>query len=125
MNEPLWVDVTLPHFPKLSGKPGQKLQFDAVVVGGGITGLTGDGKVFKVEGKRVACARDEKGKLHTVSAICTHMGCLVHWNGAEKTWDCPCHGSRFSCDGSVLAGPAESPLEKWAAPKLQPAVNKE
>ncbi len=86
---------------------------------------TGDGKVLKVEGKRVACARDEKGKLHTVSAVCTHMGCLVHWNGAEKTWDCPCHGSRFSCDGSVLAGPAESPLEKWAAPKLQPAVDKE
>ena len=70
-----------------------------------------EGKVIKHEGQRVACSRDKAGKLTAVSAVCTHMGCIVHWNGAEKTWDCPCHGSRFHADGQVLAGPAESPLE--------------
>ncbi len=71
----------------------------------------GAGQVSNVEGKRVACARDEQGKLHQVSAVCTHMGCLVQWNQAEQTWDCPCHGSRFRPNGEVLAGPAETPLE--------------
>jgi glycine/D-amino acid oxidase-like deaminating enzyme/nitrite reductase/ring-hydroxylating ferredoxin subunit len=71
----------------------------------------GEGKILKLDGQRVACYRDEQGKLTTVSAVCTHMGCLVRWNGAEKTWDCPCHGSRFQATGEVLAGPAESSLE--------------
>jgi Rieske Fe-S protein len=71
----------------------------------------GQGKVLKIEGQRVACSRSDDGQLTTVSAVCTHMGCLVHWNGAEKTWDCPCHGSRFQPTGEVLAGPAEMPLE--------------
>jgi glycine/D-amino acid oxidase-like deaminating enzyme/nitrite reductase/ring-hydroxylating ferredoxin subunit len=72
----------------------------------------GEGKVLILDGERVACCRDEEGKLNTVSAVCTHMGCLVRWNGAEQTWDCPCHGSRFKPDGKVLAGPAESNLEE-------------
>jgi glycine/D-amino acid oxidase-like deaminating enzyme/nitrite reductase/ring-hydroxylating ferredoxin subunit len=71
----------------------------------------GEGKVLVEDGKRVACSRDAKGKLHRVSAVCTHLGCIVHWNDAEGTWDCPCHGSRFHADGRVLAGPAEDPLE--------------
>jgi len=70
----------------------------------------GEGAVLKVDGKRVACARDQQGVLHRVSAVCTHMGCLVEWNGAEQTWDCPCHGSRFKPTGQVVAGPAEKPL---------------
>ncbi|MBY0371052.1 FAD-dependent oxidoreductase, partial [bacterium] len=70
----------------------------------------GHGVVGKYGGETVACSRDEKGKLHVVSAVCTHMGCLVRWNESETTWDCPCHGSRFQCDGKVLAGPAEKPL---------------
>jgi Rieske Fe-S protein len=70
----------------------------------------GEGKVLNVEGQRAAAYRDERGTVHVRSAICTHMGCEVTWNAAETTWDCPCHGSRFHADGSVLAGPAESSL---------------
>jgi glycine/D-amino acid oxidase-like deaminating enzyme/nitrite reductase/ring-hydroxylating ferredoxin subunit len=71
----------------------------------------GDGKIVRVEGRRVAAYRDEHGRLHTVSPICTHLGCHVAFNAAEKSWDCPCHGSRFGVDGSVLDGPAADPLE--------------
>ncbi|MBA4016899.1 MAG: FAD-dependent oxidoreductase [Pirellula sp.] len=71
----------------------------------------GCGKVIEIGGEHVACARDDEGTLHQVSAVCTHMGCLVRFNDAEHTWDCPCHGSRFHLDGKVLAGPAETPLE--------------
>ena len=59
--------------------------------------------------------RDEKGRLHAVSLRCTHMGCLVRFNAAERSWDCPCHGSRFAIDGSVLEGPAVKPLERREA----------
>lgn len=72
----------------------------------------GEGRVLRVDGKPVACCRDSSGKLHAVSAVCTHMGCLVEWNNAAGTWDCPCHGSRFSPQGEVIAGPAEDKLEK-------------
>ncbi len=70
----------------------------------------GEGKVLIHEGKRVAASRDAEGLLHVLSAVCTHMGCIVKWNDAEKSWDCPCHGARFDCAGRVLAGPAETPL---------------
>jgi Rieske Fe-S protein len=76
----------------------------------------GDGKILKIDGERVACSRDEDGKLHAVSAVCTHMGCLVHWNSTEHTWDCPCHGSRFEATGEVIGGPAEKPLEEVKIP---------
>jgi Rieske Fe-S protein len=59
----------------------------------------------------VAAYRDPKGNVVTLSPVCTHLGCLVSWNAAESTWDCPCHGSRFKPTGQVLAGPAEAPLE--------------
>jgi Rieske Fe-S protein len=68
--------------------------------------------VFDLSGQRVAVYRAPDGSVTTRSAICTHMGCSVDWNGAERTWDCPCHGSRFKPDGSVIAGPAEAPLGK-------------
>ena len=54
----------------------------------------------------------EDGTVHAVSARCTHLGCILAWNDAERTWDCPCHASRFAADGSVLQGPAVHPLEK-------------
>jgi len=81
----------------------------------------GSAKVVKIDGQRVACSRDSAGKLTSVSAVCTHMGCIVHWNGAEQSWDCPCHGSRFSPDGAVLAGPAETPLEPVKLPPAEKA----
>jgi Rieske Fe-S protein len=59
-----------------------------------------------------AVYRDQGGELHSLSARCTHMGCIVNFNDAEATWDCPCHGSRFNTDGEVIEGPAVKPLEK-------------
>jgi glycine/D-amino acid oxidase-like deaminating enzyme/nitrite reductase/ring-hydroxylating ferredoxin subunit len=76
----------------------------------------GTGKVLDIDGQRLAVYRDERGNTIKRSAVCTHMGCLVGWNTAERTWDCPCHGSRFKPDGSVIAGPAEAPLPE---PKLK------
>jgi glycine/D-amino acid oxidase-like deaminating enzyme/nitrite reductase/ring-hydroxylating ferredoxin subunit len=72
----------------------------------------GEAKVLTIGGKPVACHRRKDGELLKVSAVCTHMGCLVRWNVTEETWDCPCHGSRFTAEGLVLGGPAESALEK-------------
>ena len=59
----------------------------------------------------VAVHRDREGRLHARSAICTHLGCLVHWNEVEESWDCPCHGSRFAPTGEVLTAPAMRGLE--------------
>jgi Rieske Fe-S protein len=70
----------------------------------------GEGKVLNLDGSRVAVYRDQRGVVSMCSALCTHMDCEVHFNAGETTWDCPCHGSRFRTDGSVIAGPAETPL---------------
>ena len=70
----------------------------------------GQGKVIDYEGQTVAAYRDEDGVVTLRSATCTHMGCQVGWNPAERTWDCPCHGSRFTPRGHVISGPAEAPL---------------
>ncbi len=73
----------------------------------------GEGKVLKLGGGKAAAYRDESGLLHMHSAVCPHMGCIVAWNEAEKTWDCPCHGSRFKSSGEVFGGPAECGLGPW------------
>lgn len=70
----------------------------------------GDGKIVRVGGERLAVYRDPKGRLHAVSPVCTHLGCQVRFNSAERTWDCPCHGSRFDTEGGVIDGPAVRPL---------------
>jgi Rieske Fe-S protein len=72
----------------------------------------GEGKILERDGEKIAASRNNDGSVTMVSATCTHMGCLVDWNEAERTWDCPCHGSRFKPTGAVISGPAESPLPK-------------
>jgi glycine/D-amino acid oxidase-like deaminating enzyme/nitrite reductase/ring-hydroxylating ferredoxin subunit len=72
----------------------------------------GEGRLVETDGKKVAVYVDEAGAVHALSPVCTHMGCIVKWNGAEKSWDCPCHGSRFTCTGEVLEGPALQPLKR-------------
>lgn len=77
----------------------------------------GEGGIARVGGRRVGAYRDEGGRLHAVVPICTHLGCQVAWNEAERSWDCPCHGSRFAPDGQVLEGPAVEPLPAWPIPE--------
>jgi Rieske Fe-S protein len=76
----------------------------------------GEGKIVGFDGKKVAAYRDDQGRLSVCSPICTHLKCIVGWNTAERTWDCPCHGSRFKPTGEVISGPAEEPLEKFPVP---------
>ena len=73
---------------------------------------TGEGKIVNFKGEKIAIYKDEKGDIQAISPICTHVGCEVKWNNAEQSWDCPCHGARYSCDGSVLNGPAVKNLAK-------------
>src|SRR3954451_24808466 len=72
----------------------------------------GTGSIVDYEGTRYAVYRNDHGDLQAMSARCTHMGCLVAFNSAEKSWDCPCHGSRFDLVGQVIEGPAVRPLEE-------------
>lgn len=72
----------------------------------------GHGAVLQRGMQKVACYRDEAGTVHEMSALCTHLQCVVKWNSEEASWDCPCHGSRFGPTGEVLTGPAIFPLKK-------------
>jgi glycine/D-amino acid oxidase-like deaminating enzyme/nitrite reductase/ring-hydroxylating ferredoxin subunit len=75
----------------------------------------GQGALIKSEGESLAAYRALDGELFAVSPICTHLGCKVHWNNVETSWDCPCHGSRFRPDGTVIEGPAIAPLKRKSA----------
>ncbi len=77
----------------------------------------GQGAVLRVNGKQVAAYRDDQGRLKALSPVCTHLRCIVAWNPAERTWDCPCHGSRFNHDGQVVQGPAIHPLAPEEIPE--------
>ncbi len=71
---------------------------------------SGSGQIILRHGKKVAVSKDHDGNVRMVSAVCTHLGCVVNYNNVENTWDCPCHGSRFARDGKVINGPAKRPL---------------
>ena len=70
------------------------------------------GAVIHRGSSKIAVSRDDTGRLHRCSAVCAHLGCIVSWNSTERTWDCPCHGSRFTPDGKLLNGPALGPLDR-------------
>lgn len=71
----------------------------------------GEGKIVKYNDEKIGLYKDEEGTLHAVNPVCTHLKCEVKWNGTEKSWDCPCHGARYSYDGQVITGPADKGLE--------------
>ncbi len=71
----------------------------------------GSGGVVEVNGKKIDAYKDPAGKVILHSAVCTHLQCIVGWNESEKTFDCPCHGSRFNADGSLKNGPATRGLD--------------
>jgi glycine/D-amino acid oxidase-like deaminating enzyme/nitrite reductase/ring-hydroxylating ferredoxin subunit len=78
---------------------------------GGVDHLeVGQGGLLDIDGRTVGAYRDTEGELHTVKPVCTHLGCPLHWNTADTSWDCNCHGSRFDPDGAVIEGPAVQPL---------------
>ncbi|WP_121352581.1 FAD-dependent oxidoreductase [Flavisolibacter nicotianae] len=72
----------------------------------------GEGRLVSYEGERIAVYKDESGKIYALNPVCTHAKCVVDWNGAEKSWDCPCHGARYDLDGNVLTGPARKNLQR-------------
>jgi glycine/D-amino acid oxidase-like deaminating enzyme/nitrite reductase/ring-hydroxylating ferredoxin subunit len=74
-----------------------------------------EGQIINREGKKYGAYIDHENHFHLVSATCTHLGCTIKWNNAEKSWDCPCHGSRFSYEGKILNGPANKNLEHHTA----------
>jgi glycine/D-amino acid oxidase-like deaminating enzyme/nitrite reductase/ring-hydroxylating ferredoxin subunit len=90
-------------------------QYGEWVTGGEVDSVlevaAGQGSIVRDGNRKLAVYRDEHGELHALSAKCTHLGCVVHWNSAEDSWDCPCHGSRFDVKGEVLHGPASTALE--------------
>jgi Rieske Fe-S protein len=72
----------------------------------------GEGAIVRVGRRKRAVYRDESGKLHVLSPVCRHLWCIVSWNPAERTWDCPCHGSRYTGEGRMIQGPAVRDLER-------------
>ncbi|MFB9905358.1 FAD-dependent oxidoreductase [Allokutzneria oryzae] len=111
----LTLKQSLPELVKTNAHVASRLVGDrlAAVVHGKVDGLAPGTSIVTTEGARpVAAYRTEGGELHKLSARCTHLGCLVAFNDGDRTWDCPCHGSRFGIDGSVVQGPAVRPLRR-------------
>lgn len=120
-----WLEVFSPSRFKVFASTGefikQNINVASEFIGGklnvpdSISGQLekGEGKVLTIQQKKLAVYKDEKGILHITEPSCTHLGCQIKWNHAEKTWDCPCHGSRFTFDGEVIQGPAVKKLKKY------------
>jgi 3-phenylpropionate/trans-cinnamate dioxygenase ferredoxin reductase subunit len=111
---------TVPGEKPVKGFPGKGLNYVRRAIGhrlskGDPTPVSqlrpGQGKVLDVAGQKTAVYRDDNGEIHAVSPVCTHMGCLLDFNGHDRTWDCACHGSRFGVDGNVFQGPAKRDLK--------------
>ena len=73
---------------------------------------TGEGAIVEIGGKKGAAYKNVDGTIITLSPVCRHLGCIVGWNSTDKTWDCPCHGSRYAANGKVIQGPAKSNLKE-------------
>lgn len=113
-----YQEVFCPQRINVRAGAGNLMRDTAVSVNGLLKGLchrpkdsveslpSGHGGIVTVDGKRYACYKDEEGEIHKISARCPHMGCELAWNPDEKSWDCPCHGSRFDVDGALLDDPA-------------------
>lgn len=125
-----WAELFSPHRKKLRGGTWNYLKenkdYPYYLVRNWIAGAEGknlqavkrgQGKILNLHGKKVAAYRDDEGEVTLCSPVCTHLKCIVAWNPAERTWDCPCHGSRFKPTGEVLSGPAETPLAKVNFPE--------
>lgn len=99
----------------IRGQAGAAKNYAEFVTGGEIASADelepGQGGILRRGLHKIAVYKDENGAVTERSAVCTHLGCIVHWNGLEKCWDCPCHGSQFAVDGQVLNGPAVKSLQ--------------
>jgi nitrite reductase/ring-hydroxylating ferredoxin subunit len=110
------VDVrrSLARFATENGRAGMALVGDRLRPRDGraeVDALApGEGTVCRIGAKLYAVHRDDDGRLRSLSARCPHLGCIVGWNGADRAWECPCHGSRFAADGSLVQGPATADL---------------
>jgi Rieske Fe-S protein len=107
--------ITLRAFPEFAKENvNVAAQYTDLVTPGEIESVEevarGEGAVLRDGLTKIAVYRDDGGKVHRLSAICKHLGCVVAWNSTEKTWDCPCHGSRYDAQGRVYQGPANSDL---------------
>ena len=76
----------------------------------------GEGALIRVRGRKTAVYRDDERRLHGLSPVCRHLYCLVDWNPAERSWDCPCHGSRYDGEGRAIQGPTTEDLKRRSLP---------
>jgi glycine/D-amino acid oxidase-like deaminating enzyme/nitrite reductase/ring-hydroxylating ferredoxin subunit len=111
----VWATVYDPHRRPVTTETIKEdantaAQYLDLVTGGDVSDVAhipaGEGAVIRRGLHKVAVYKSPDGAVREMSAVCTHLKCIVHWNPIEKSWDCPCHGSRFSCDGRVVMGPA-------------------
>ena len=111
----------------VTGRTADVMNFSEYLTGGEVRSVEeltpGEGAIIRRGAAKIAAYRRDDGTVIERSAVCTHIGCIVHWNGFEKCWDCPCHGSQFRPDGSVINGPAIKPLAEVRQAAPEPAVN--